>query len=94
MRVPNPFKPGTGGLPPYFAGRETERSLLLGLFEDLRAGSPPARAVIFYAPRGNGKTALLAWTEQHLEGGEGLDGTWLTPAEIPTPDKIGVGTAG
>ena len=59
MRVPNPFKPGAGGLPPYLAGRDTERSLLLGLFEDLRAGSPPARPVIFYAPRGNGRR--LSW---------------------------------
>ena len=88
MRARNPFKPGTGGLPPYFAGRETERSLLLGLFEGLRAGSPPARPVVFYGPRGNGKTALLGWTAQQIEAEEGLDGTWLTPDEIPTPDTL------
>ena len=88
MRVPNPFKPGTGGLPPYFAGRETERSLLLELFEDLRAGSPPARPVIFYGPRGNGKTALLKWARQKIEADGGLEGTWLTPDKIPTTERL------
>ena len=88
MSVRNPFKPGTGGLPPYLAGRETERSLLLELFESLRAGEPPAQPVIFYAPRGNGKTALLAWAEQQVEGDDGLDGMWMTPADIPVPESV------
>ena len=88
MSARNPFKPGTGGLPPYLAGRETERSLLLELFESLRAGEPPAQPVIFYAPRGNGKTALLAWAERQVEGDDGLDGTWLTPADIPVPERV------
>lgn len=88
MRVRNPFKPGPGGMPPYLAGRETERSLLLDRFEGLRAGEPPAQPVIFYAPRGNGKTALLAWAEQQVEGDDGLDGIWMTPADIPVPERV------
>ena len=88
MSARNPFKPGPGGLPPYLAGRETEQSLLLDLFESLRAGDPPAQPVIFYAPRGNGKTALLAWAEQQVEGDDGLDGIWMTPADIPVPERV------
>lgn len=88
MRARNPFKPGPGGVPPYFAGRETERSLLLDRFEGLRAGEPPAQPVIFYAPRGNGKTALLAWAEQQVEGDDGLDWLWMTPADLPVPEKV------
>lgn len=88
MSARNPFKPGAGGLPPYLAGRATEQALLLEAFEGLRAGIPPAQALIFYGPRGNGKTALLAWTEQQIEEDDGLDGVWLTPADIPAPERV------
>ena len=88
MSKQNPFKPGTGTVPPYLAGRESEQELLHELFEGLRAGVPPNGPLVFYGPRGNGKTALLGWTAQQIEAEEGLDGTWLTPDEIPTPDTL------
>ena len=75
-------------MPPYLAGRESEQELLQELFEGLRAGVPPNGPLVFYGPRGNGKTALLGWTAQQIEAEEGLDGTWLTPDEIPTPDTL------
>ena len=84
----NPFTPGAGGLPPYLAGREPEQRVLRRLFDRMHAGAPTNRLLIFYGPRGNGKTALLKWTLEQVEGDDGLDGTWLTPADIPVPEKV------
>ena len=55
----NLFRPGAGGEPPYLAGRGEILGSLLSLSEDLRLGRSPARDVILYGPRGNGKTVLL-----------------------------------
>ena len=60
-----PFRPGPGGLPPYLAGRESEQALYLALLGDLQDGlAPPREVVLSDGPRGNGKTALLAWLQQ------------------------------
>ena len=57
--VLGPFQAGDGGLPPYLAGREYEQDLCLAFVSRLRLGRPPPREIVFYGPRGNGKTALL-----------------------------------
>ena len=88
MRRLNPFTPGTGGLPPYLAGRAPEQQVIRRLFERMRAGAPPNRPLIFYGPRGNGKTALLRWARQEVEADEGLDGTWLTPTDIAASGNL------
>ena len=63
-----PFRPGTGCLPPYLAGRAREQAQIEAILGILRRGKPPPSALIFFGPRGNGKTALLNWTRlQALE---------------------------
>lgn len=84
----NPFTPGTGGVPPYLAGRESEQRLLRWHLERLRTGEAPGAPVAFWGPRGNGKTALLGWTQRQIEAGEGLDSIWLTPADIPDSEAL------
>ena len=55
----NPYRPGRGTIPPLLAGRDSELALAEELLDRLGAGNPPPRDLLFYGPRGNGKTALL-----------------------------------
>ena len=55
----SPFRPGRGVLPPLLAGRERELAIAERLLGDLAAGRPSAEDLLFYGPRGNGKTTLL-----------------------------------
>lgn len=91
MREPNgggPFKPGTGRLPPYLAGRETEQEYFRECFETLRQGEPVPSEVILYGPRGNGKTTLLRWVETEAEATGGLDTYWLVGSNVPEPEGL------
>ena len=86
--VHNPFQPGHGGLPPYLAGREPEQTLFREVMGDLRSGVPVPRSLLLYGPRGNGKSALLAWVEREAENDDGLEARWLTGASIPAPEAL------
>ena len=55
----NPFRPGTGRMPPLLAGRDTELAAAERRLADLASGYVPSQGLFFYGPRGNGKTALL-----------------------------------
>ena len=79
-----PFRPGTGGLPPFLAGREEEQGLFRSRLAVLGRGEPPPSEVILYGPRGNGKTALLAWMEQEVSSVAGVDALKITPSEFDT----------
>lgn len=57
-----PFMLGAGSLPPYLAGRAQAQAEIEAFIAFLRRGKPPPSALIFFGPRGNGKTALLNWT--------------------------------
>ena len=88
MPVPvelGPFQPGTGGLPPYLAGREREQTLFRRYFDALRRGRSAPGEVILYGPRGNGKTALLRWAKREVDADDGLDAHWLVGSNIPAP---------
>ena len=87
-RGSGPFRPGTGALPPYLAGREEEQALLREKTEDLLRGDPPGLPVVLYGPRGNGKTALLRWLRRESESLGGLEIDWLMPPDIPTPAEV------
>lgn len=82
-----PFRPGAGSLPPYLAGRAREQTEIEAILNMLRRGKPPPSALIFFGPRGNGKTALLNWTRlQALE--RRIKVIILGPAEIRTEESL------
>ena len=84
LDVSGPFRPGTGGLPPFLAGREPEQALFGSLLAVLDRGEPPASEVVLYGPRGNGKTALLAWIQEVAAPSYAVDVIRLTPSNIRT----------
>ena len=55
----SPFRPGRGVLPPLVAGRERELEIAERLLSDLARGRSSSEDLLFYGPRGNGKTTLL-----------------------------------
>ena len=83
-----PFQAGDGGLPPYLAGREHEQDLCRAFLSRLRRGRPPPREIIFYGPRGNGKTALLVWLQREVGAVSGVDVLRMVPAAIRTETKL------
>ena len=59
-KLRNPFRPGAGALPPVLSGRDRELSIAHELLDSLEGGGPAPRGLLFFGPRGNGKTTLLA----------------------------------
>ena len=55
----NPFQPGRGIPPPLIAGRDAELEAADRALERLAEGRSPSEDLLFYGPRGNGKTTLL-----------------------------------
>ena len=55
----NPFQPGRGILPPLLAGRDAELSVADQALARLTEGRSPSEDLLFYGPRGNGKTTIL-----------------------------------
>ena len=68
----NPFNPGSGGSPPYLAGRENEQRQLKQILAKISAGEPPAADMVMYGPRGMGKTVLLRWLKVEIGGNKKL----------------------
>ena len=83
-----PFRVGPGGLPPYLAGRESERVTCRAFMGELQNGRPPPREIVFYGPRGNGKTALLVWLQKEAASYPEVDVIRLTPAAVRTETKL------
>ena len=83
-----PFQAGDGGVPPYLAGRQSEQDLCRAFMSRLRHGRPPPREIIFYGPRGNGKTALLVWLQQEATSSPGVDVIRLVPAAIRAEGQL------
>ena len=83
-----PFRPGSGGLPPFLAGRESQQELFDALVEDLADGVPPESEVILYGPRGNGKTTLLVWLHNRIRNTPGVDSIRLTPSDLESPGDL------
>ena len=60
----NPFQPGRGVLPPLIAGRERELEMAEERLVSLAGGAAPPDDLLFYGPRGNGKTTLRLEVER------------------------------
>ena len=60
----NPFQPGRGVLPPLIAGRERELEMAEERLAVLARGKSPPDDLLFYGPRGNGKTTLRLEVER------------------------------
>ena len=82
----NPFNPGSGGSPPYLAGRESEQGRFRQILAKMSAGRSPAANMVMYGPRGMGKTVLLNWLANEVE----KDGTKNNSIRVSrvTPDKL------
>lgn len=82
------FNPGSGGQPPYLAGREAEQKALLKPLERLQKGRGYGSDIVVVGPRGNGKTALLRWFERECNKVPHIDVVWLTPDDIRQVDDM------
>ncbi len=80
------FTPGDGGVPPYLAGRKKEQVQFEKFAQLLLSNRAPARNMIVYGPRGNGKTALLRYLQKETLQKEKtkLDIMWVKPFELET----------
>lgn len=76
-----PFQPGPGGTPPYLAGRESEQRLALAFLERLKEGRPLPSDLVFFGPRGNGKTVLLNWLRGEART-IGVETVVVLPSEV------------
>ena len=88
----NPFKPGSGHLPPYLAGRENEQDVFRNNLVDMSAGISPPAPTVLYGPRGMGKTVLLRWFKNEVEpSGAKKDlirVVWVTPDQLESPSDL------
>ena len=83
----NPFRPGAGQMPPFLAGRDEELALAERRLTELSGGRAPAQGILFYGPRGNGKTVLL---EAILTRARelGMRGERLSPSALRHEDSL------
>ena len=85
----NPFRPGTGQIPPYLAGRENEQGRLRQILAEMSARRAPAADMVMYGPRGMGKTVLLSWLENEAKKASTKDNpirtSWTTPNKLTSP---------
>lgn len=86
-KLRNPFRPGAGALPPVLSGRDRELSPARELLNSLESGSPPPRGLLFFGPRGNGKTTLLARLASEARQ-RGLRAERLPAADLASEEKL------
>ena len=88
----NPFKPGSGHLPPYLAGRENEQDVFRNNLVDMSAGISPPAPTVLYGPRGMGKTVLLRWFKNEVEPSgakkDSIRVVWVTPDQLESPSDL------
>ncbi|WP_424947431.1 AAA family ATPase [Candidatus Spongiihabitans sp.] len=88
----NPFNPGSGGSPPYLAGRENEQGRLMKILAEMSAGRSPGADMVMYGPRGMGKTVLLNWLEIEAKKASTKDNpirtSWTTPNKLTSPTDL------
>ncbi len=83
----SPFRPGSGTLPPYLAGRALEQSLIQDFLNVLAQRTAPPSDITLYGPRGNGKTALLLWAGSQAKT-LGIDVVRFSGKVVPTAESL------
>ena len=83
----NPYQPGRGVAPPVLAGRESALAAAEKRLDLLAAGRMPAQDLLFFGPRGNGKTALLIEIERRARE-RGLRVEELPVDALTTEEKL------
>ncbi len=83
----NPFRPGAGAKPPLLAGRDAETALVTEALRELEAGGWPRQGILFYGPRGTGKTALLTLAREEGQRLE-LRTEALPPSALRRLDRL------
>lgn len=81
-----PFVPGAGGVPRCLAGRDREQTEIDDYLGTISSGEPPPSMLIFYGPRGNGKTTMLNWTSRRGLG-QGVRSVRLDTSQILTEES-------
>ena len=91
-KIRNPFRPGSGGSPPYLAGRENEQDRFRDILADMADGESPAANMVMYGPRGMGKTVLLNWLVDESKKNDMKDNSIrtssATPNQLETPAEM------
>ena len=82
-----PFVPGPGATPPILAGRAKAQERIGDLCARLCADVGAHRPVIVIGPRGNGKTVILNWLQEHCQS-LSIESLRLTPNQIPTVEAL------
>lgn len=88
-KISDPFKPGTGAPPPYFAGRDALLERIDAEANPLYQTKPgaPRRDIVLHGPQGSGKTALLRKIEVKLseEAKDSVVMRWTPAIELQSP---------
>ena len=84
---PNPFQPGRGILPPLLAGRDAELGAADEALAQLTEDRSPSEDLLFYGPRGNGKTTLLLEIERRARE-RGLRVEDLSPPALDGNERL------
>ena len=90
---PCPFGSGFGEVPPYFAGRGTQQRAAVKCLDAMQAGGRCEPCLVFWGPRGNGKTAMLEWTAREARS-RGVQVLKYAAVELETNEQLMNGVAG
>ena len=83
----SPFSPGRGKLPPYLAGREAEQTVIRQFLDVVADRDAPDSDIVLYGPRGNGKTALLLWSQLDAKA-RGIDVLRFSGPVVPSLESL------
>ena len=83
----NPFRPGAGGKPPHFAGREDDWRVFDACLSCLQDDSVPLGPMVLFGPRGNGKTVLMHRMAEKARG-LGIRARYIDPHDVDSPEQL------
>lgn len=82
----NPYTPRFGRIPPVLAGRDEALRKINEVIEMTAAGR--SAEIILRGPPGYGKTTLLRWTAERLEGDPRIEAVMVDPLEVRTGGRL------